>query len=578
ELHGTLRALGRPEAAEWGERARRSWDRMAATLPEALREPFWADPRRGALEQVTRVQRVTAAGNEAEALRRLLSLSRRMNSSLSLAKVLEYALDAAIELTHAERGFLLLAEEGRPRIAAARPSEAGTDSPSGSIVRRVLETEEAVLTTDAQNDERFSMHGSVHALRLKSVLCVPIGTPDRTLGALYVDSRVQRARFEATDRALLLALADQLAVALTNARLHAELEAHARELVEQKRSIEQLSRAKDRELERLREQVEVHQRALLLRYDYSQIVGRGPRMRAMLEKLDRIIDSNANVLLQGESGTGKELVARAIHANGRRTEGPFVGVNCAALPDTLLESELFGHVRGAFTGADREKKGLMLAANGGTLFLDEIGELPLATQTKLLRVIQEREVRPLGSTRSLPLDVRLVCATHRDLSLEISEGRFREDLFYRVAVVTLEIPPLRERLEDVPLLSQKILERLASEAGRPTPELTADAMRLLSGHAFPGNVRELENILTRAFVLASGPRIGTADLDLLVQNRRISRTLNRRQYETEERERILTALTSARWNVSTVARQLGIPRNTLYRKLRRYGLERDPTI
>jgi transcriptional regulator with GAF, ATPase, and Fis domain/tetratricopeptide (TPR) repeat protein len=574
ELH---RALGAPE---WGDRARRAWDRMAANLPEELRAIFWKDARRAGLEGFTQQLRVQTAGNEAETLRRLLSLSRRMNSSLSLTTVLEYALEAATELTGAERGFLLLLDGAEantePRIAASRPSAVGGDPPSRSIVRKVLESEEAVLATDAQSDERFHAHGSIHALRLKSVLCVPIGTPASALGVLYVDSRVQRGRFGSADRALLLALADQLAVALSNARLHAELEQRARELADQKAVIERLSRGKDRELERLREEVEVQKRALALRYDYSRIVGRGPKMRALLEKLDRVIDANASVMIQGESGTGKELVARALHVNGARAEGPFVGVNCAALPEPLLESELFGHVRGAFTGADRDKKGLLLTAHGGTLFLDEVGEMPLVTQAKLLRVLQEREVRPLGAARAVPLDVRLVSATHRDLLALVTEGRFREDLYYRLAVVVLELPPLRDRIEDLPALCSDILNRLARDAGRPLPELSTEALRALAVHPFPGNVRELENVLTRAFVLNTSGRIGAADLDIVGQRPRPRRSSNREAYETEERDRILAALAGCRWNVSVVARQLGIPRNTLYRKLRKYGLERDP--
>jgi transcriptional regulator with GAF, ATPase, and Fis domain len=563
-------------AAERAERARRLWDRLGANLPEALRGSFWSDARRAHLERRTRRQAQAAPQrDDAEALRRLLSLSRRLNSTLSLERVLDYAVQAAVELTTAERGFVLLAESADDvRVAAQHGSSTALDPPSRGIVGRVLASEEAVLTTDAQTDERFVGRGSVHALRLKSVLCVPISTPSGRLGALYVDSRVQRGRFQESDRELLLALADHVAFALSNARLHAELELRAQQIEDQRRSLERLSRSKDRELERLRERVEEQQRALGLRYDYSRIIGRSPSMRRLLSQLDRIIDSDASVLVHGESGTGKELIARAIHGNGARAGGAFVAVNCAALPQALIESELFGHQRGAFTGADRDKKGLMLEANGGTLFLDEIAELPLLTQAKLLRVLQERELRPVGATRSLALDLRLVCASHRELMEEVSAGRFREDLFYRIAVVSLELPPLRERAEDIPELAHAILTRLAKDAGREPVELAPEALRLLMSHSFPGNVRELENVLTRAFVLGRGGRITASDLGLLRQPARRRRSLSRSEFEAEDRERILETLRQARWNVSEVSRLLGVPRNTLYRKLERYGLNR----
>ncbi len=586
ELSRAAEKLGRmDEARTRGERARRLWDRVGEGLPAALTSVFWRHVRRAHLVEQSRPHVATVGGGasqEAEAYRRLLSLNRRLNSSLSLERVLEYAVQAALDLTEAERCFLLLVpprEEGaiEPRVVIARSTDPALpegEGPSHGIVRRTLEREEAILTTDAQGDPRFAGQGSVHALRLKSVLSVPVLSPSGVLGVLYVDCRVQRGRFSEAERELLAAFADQLALAIGNARLHQELEKKSAELSQQKHAVEQLSRGQAREIERLKREVQTQRQALELRYDYSRIVGRGPAMRAVLERLDRVIDSEASVLVRGESGTGKELVARAIHWNGPRKSGPFLGINCAALPEALLESELFGHVRGAFTGADRDKLGLLQAARGGTLFLDELGELPLATQAKLLRVLQEREVRPLGSEKSVPLDVRLLAATHRDLERAMAEGKFREDLYYRLAVVTVVLPALRERPEDLPVLCEKILERLAREAGKPLPSLAQDALRLLSAHSFPGNVRELENVLTRAFVLVDGQRIRAQDLDLGARAQPSKRAGSRRDFERDEEERILNALRQARWNVSVVSKSLGIPRNTLYRKLKRYGLTR----
>jgi serine/threonine-protein kinase PknK len=586
ELALAARQLGEPElAAKHDERTRRLWDRIAIGLPAALSSVFWRHPRRARLAQSSRVFAPAARGSaDSEAYRRLLALNRRLNSSLSVDRVLEYAVQAAVDLTGAERGFLVLRADAadsqkEPQIVVQRSTEpdvSPSQGPSRNIVLRTLEREEAVLTTDAQGDARFLGHGSVHALRLKSVLSVPVLSPTGTLGVLYVDSRVQRARFSEHERELLTAFADQLAIALGNARLHAELEQKTLELAEQKRAIEQLSRGQARQIERLQKQVSTQQQSLEYRYDYSQIVGRGPAMRRVLERLERVIDSEISLLVLGDSGTGKELVARAVHFNGARKAGPFQGINCAALPETLLEAELFGSVKGAFTGADRDKQGLMPAANGGTLFLDEVGELPLSTQAKLLRVLQEREVRPLGAARPVALDIRLICATHRDLLGDVASGRFREDLYYHIAVVSVDLPPLRERLEDLAELSAKILAGLARNAQRTPPELAQEALRRLSAHPFPGNVRELQNVLTRAFVLATGPKIQAEDIDLGVARARGPRAGSRRDYETQERERILESLRGARWNVSIVSRTLGIPRNTLYRKLARYGIARDP--
>jgi serine/threonine-protein kinase PknK len=572
------------------ERARRLWDRIGEGLPVSLMSVFWRHARRAHLVEQSRSFVPTTpdarGAHEAEAYRRLLSLNRRLNSSLSLDRVLEYAVQAALDLTEAERAFLLLTATGvsadggpvmNAEVAVARstdPSLPEGEGPSQSIVRRTLEREEPILTTDAQGDPRFAGQGSVHALRLKSVLSVPVLSPSGVLGVLYVDCRVQRGRFSEAERNLLLAFADQLALAIGNARLHQELERSRADLARQKHAVEQLSRGQAREIEKLRREVQTQRQNLELRYDYSQIVGRGPAMRAVLERLDRVIDSEASVLILGESGTGKELVARALHWNGPRRAGPFLGLNCAALPEALLESELFGHARGAFTGADRDKQGLLQAAAGGTLFLDELGELSPSTQAKLLRVLQEREVRPLGSEKSYALDVRLLAATHRDLDRAMAEGKFREDLYYRIAVVTVALPPLRERPEDLPALCEKILQRLAHDADKKPPELGQDALRRLSAHAFPGNVRELENVLTRAFVLAPGATIRAEDLDLGARRTPAPRARSRRDFETDEKDRILAALRAARWNVSVVSRTLGIPRNTLYRKLSRYGLER----
>lgn len=246
-----------------------------------------------------------------------------------------------------------------------------------------------------------------------------------------------------------------------------------------------------------------------------RLVGESPAIRAVRILIDKVARSMAPVLVQGESGTGKELVARAIHDHGGRAGQRFVAVNCGAIPENLLEAEFFGYRKGAFTGANEDREGFFQAADGGTLFLDEIGDLPLAMQSKLLRVIQERSVRPVGATAESPVNVRIVSATHKDLASEVAAGRFRQDLFYRLNVIQIRVPPLRERLEDLGLISARVLARIAQDAGvSPAPRLTAAALQTLSRYAFPGNVRELKNLLHRALALAGGEWIDAGDLGL----------------------------------------------------------------
>jgi two-component system response regulator PilR (NtrC family) len=247
----------------------------------------------------------------------------------------------------------------------------------------------------------------------------------------------------------------------------------------------------------------------------SRLAGQSSAMQQVRELIEKVARSMAPVLLQGESGTGKELVARAVHGSSARARQRFVAVNCGAIPEQLLEAEFFGYRKGAFTGANEDREGFFQAADGGTLFLDEIGDLPLAMQSKLLRAIQERSVRPVGAVAEAPVNVRILSATHKDLGAEVLAGRFRQDLYYRLNVIQIRVPPLRERIEDVPVISERVLERIAQDAGvSPAPRLTAAAQDLLARYPFPGNVRELENLLHRALALSSGDAIDAADLGL----------------------------------------------------------------
>jgi transcriptional regulator with GAF, ATPase, and Fis domain/tetratricopeptide (TPR) repeat protein len=551
------------------------FERIAASLPAPLRDAFWEHP----LRRRARRDPEADAGPTSAKLLRLLEINRKLSSSLKTDEVLQLAMDAAIELTGAERGFLVLEAPTGGReltVPIARNLDRekigrSQHKYSHTIARRVIATGEPVLTVDATQDERFMQQASVHAMRLRSVVSVPVRSPHGVLGALYLDNRFQHGRFREEDLGLLMAFADQVAIALVNARLVADLEERTRQLEAERSRIEAMVRSQAVEIDRLTEDLRARPTATL-RHDYGRIVGRSAAVSDVLSLVDRVTESPFPVLIQGESGTGKELIARAIHDNGPRARRPFVTVNCAALPETLLESELFGHVRGAFTGAVRDRAGLFAEAQGGSIFLDEIGEMPAGMQAKLLRTLQDGEVRPLGSEAVIAVDARLLAATNRDLKREVATGRFREDLYYRVAVVEISLPPLRERVEDIPLLARHLLEELAREMGRAVPEVSERAMRGLARYGWPGNVRQLRNVLSRALVLAEGDTLTEHDVELPRDEPRRAAVRTRSQFECDEGAAIAAALERHRWNVSEVCRDLGIPRTTLYRKLRKHGL------
>ena len=335
---------------------------------------------------------------------------------------------------------------------------------------------------------------------------------------------------------------------------------------------------------------------------YQGLVGTSESMRRVYALIERVRDTDVPILITGESGTGKEVVARAIHAASERSKGKFLGVNCGAIPEHLLESELFGHVRGAFTGADRERKGLFREGEGGSVLLDEIGEMPHKMQAGMLRVLLEKKVRPVGGTSEEPVDVRLIFATNRDLSAMVKAGSFREDLFYRIHVVEVALPPLRERVEDIPQLVDYFLGIFSARYKREKGTVSRGAMRRLAAFDWPGNVRQLEHVLLNAWVLAEDPELEVEDFDLpdamqeRIRERRLSeepaarmesttssihrpRSTHRppkstlSQHRRDEREKILKALQSCNWNRVKAAELVGIPRRTFYRRLREYGIQ-----
>ena len=334
-----------------------------------------------------------------------------------------------------------------------------------------------------------------------------------------------------------------------------------------------------REVRNLRSEVEE-------RYQFGNIIGRNPRMQEIFRVIPIVAETDATVLIQGESGTGKELIARAIHYNSRRAERPFVAVSCSALSETLLESELFGHERGAFTGAIRQRIGRFEKAEGGTVFLDEIGEMSMPVQLKLLRVLQEREIERVGGSQPLKVDVRVIAATHRDLQLAMREQQFRQDLFFRLNVVPLKLPPLRERLDDVPLLAAHFLQKYCEKNQKKDKTLSREALAALSSYAYPGNVRELENIIERAVVMEQGGTIQRSDLGFTEPLRKVLqpatdgdlrqfRTMKTELVEQFEREYLSRLLRMYRGNMSRSAEHAGMNIKNLHEKMAKYGLKKE---
>jgi len=397
----------------------------------------------------------------------------------------------------------------------------------------------------------------------RSLICAPLRTRSGIIGVTQVINK-KAGTFTEEDLGLLDAIAGNIAVALENARLYQglrrEKEAIQRENLELRRAVQ---------------------------HHFRRIVGSSPALLEVLKEAVQAAPTRATVTILGETGTGKELVARAIHEASDRASGPFIAVNCAAIPATLLEAELFGHERGAFTGAAAARKGKFELAHGGTLFLDEIGDLELALQAKLLRALERGEVQPLGSEKPRQVDVRIVTATNRNLRARMEAGQFREDLYWRVNVITLELPPLRERRGDLPLLVRHFLERFAEELGKERPHLDPDVERALLAYSYPGNIRELENILRRAVILAQGSRVSVGDLPprvVQIEGRRDPMPATNTELKAAkaraaaaasrdvERLFLTELLAASGGNVTEAARRVGMNRSWLHQLLVRHRL------
>jgi serine/threonine-protein kinase PknK len=507
---------------------------------------------------------------ERERLAGLLELNRALAAAHDRKQLLTLLLDHAIGLFGAERGFLVRAEDGAPgfTVEVARsldrePVRNPLQKISSTIVGRCLAERIGVYSADAQEGD-FAASKSVADIRLRSVLCMPLVAGERLLGCLYLDHRFQSGAFSQDDLTWLQGFADQAAIALHLHQLVDENRSFAERLAHRNAELEAAIAAQAVELTTLRETATRE----TLRHPYPEILGTSPALMRCLHLLDRVVDADFPVLLVGESGTGKELFAQALHRYGRRAAAPFVAVNAAAITGTLLESELFGHRRGAFTGADRDRPGLLRQANGGTLFLDEVTEMDLELQAKLLRFLEDGIVRPVGGDRGERVDLRIVAASNRVPAEAVEAGRMRHDLYYRLAVVVVELPPLRERRDDIPLLADHFLGQAAHARGGESRTLTDACRTALQRRDWPGNLRELRNEILRLDALSTGSTIGP---EQLTPEPKLAGT-GTLDLGRLEAAAIQEALRVAGGNKAEAARLLGISRRTLYSKLS----EREP--
>ncbi len=536
--------------------------------------------RRFQTEDGSATQAIRGLSREARAaqrLKRVGDLMRELSADVGSEGFFQNLIDAAVDLTGAERGFVIIHAKQGPEFRAARNIGEGERrghefEVSWSIAVKVGTTGDGLLIVDALQDPRFGAVESVEQLKLRSVLCVPIRSTTGVQGVLYLDHRLARGAFTADDRDAVEVLADQAGVALDQERLAGDLRRRREEVEGLNRRLKERVDEQETELRRVRDAVGHGPDDPDI--GYRSLIGASARMDELRALLAKAAPSELPVLVYGESGVGKELVARCLHKNGNRAAKPFLAVNCASFPESLLENELFGHVRGAFTGADQARKGLFESAHQGTLFLDEIECMSAAMQSRLLRVLQEGEVRPVGGQTTVRVDVRVVAASNREVKKLVTEGKFREDLYYRLRVLQVTVPALRDRREDVPLLVGHFLKKHAPEGCTLSPE----ALDVLQAYAWPGNVRELENEIRRCAVLA-GPVIVPESLSrhvvdgvkMLVGEESSFHDLNALVESIESRE-ILKALRRTDGNKTKAADLLGISRFTLQRKLDKYGI------
>jgi Nif-specific regulatory protein len=508
-------------------------------------------PRTGRMP-VSRSMQIASDKLAPSALAALTEASAALISSLDPPTVLDTIARSAANVMRADASSVLLLDRARKKLVFVAAVGSRGDVLVGEefdanlgIAGRVAATGKAELVGDVTSNRHFFKGiDDKSAFQTHELMAAPMICHSEVVGVIEVLNRSGGGDFDASELELLQVFANLAAAAARNAQAHDRLH---------------------RNYQALREATQGE----------HSIIGRSAALAEVLKLADRVARSNATVLLLGETGTGKEVTARHLHNHSERREKPFIAINCAALAETLLESELFGHEKGAFTGAIAQKIGRFEMAEGGTLFLDEIGEISLSTQVKLLRVLQEREFVRVGGTRTLSCDVRIIAATNRDLKKGIRDGRFREDLYYRLNVFPLQLPPLRERREDVPVLAEHFAKRSSIELGRATPKLSTDAIAVLTGHNWPGNIRELQNVMERAVLMCDGPEILPIHLPREMAGAAAESSAGDSSLWGFERAMIVKALADARWNQSKAARTLGISRDNLRYRIKKYNIERQ---
>jgi transcriptional regulator with GAF, ATPase, and Fis domain len=484
----------------------------------------------------------------------LYRLALNMGSAADQAELVEVVLDGLLEAIPAEVGAILRVKDtDNLEVAAHRhrdPTVKNYVRVSEYVSREVLSTREAVLAEDVARDRYLRNRESLSDLHATSLICAPVVFGEKTLGLIHLYCTDPHKALDAEDLEFAVAVAKQLGAVIFQMQRQATLSAQNKSL---------------------RDQLKVE----------SELVGTSSAIKEIESQIGRVADTHATVSIRGESGVGKELVARAIHYSSPRREGPFVTLNCAALTETLLESELFGHEKGAFTGATEKKIGKFEAADHGTIFLDEIGEMNPATQAKFLRVLEGHPFERVGGNTPIRVDVRVVAATNSPLEEAVQAGRFRRDLFFRLQVVEIRVPPLRERPDDIPELADYFLNRFVRETGRKIRGFTTAALQKMQGYKWPGNVRELRNVVERAVALGNGPMLDAGDIWLSSlevagssPSIRVAAEFLPVSLETIEKQHILETLEHTDWNKSKASDILGIERSTLDRKIKLYDLKR----
>lgn len=475
------------------------------------------------------------------AYRRLLDFSQRIAQEKDIDTLLSTLLREITQLTGAEHGFLVLIEDGKPKVKVQESTDTESLDQIGpmsdSIVKKVIEKKEAIIISDALHDREFSSSLSVINYRLSSVMCAPLTYQGHTFGAVYVGNNSFVSAFDEKSLELMTIYSSQAALLVQNA-LH---------------------------INALKKRTKILQESLELT-KFGGMIGGCQGMQAVFQQVEKVAQTDVSVLVVGETGTGKELIARELHNRSHRKDGPFVVINCGAIPENLLESELFGHVRGAFTGATQSRVGKFQAANNGTLFLDEIGEMPLHLQVKLLRTLQDHKVTKVGDNKSESVNIRVIAATNRDLAGLVKNNEFREDLYYRLNVVQITAPPLKERGNDVLVIANFFLQKYAKIYGKDVIGLEEEAQNALLNYQWPGNVRQLENRMRRAIVMCDHNRITASDLDIKAETTSkvmpLSDALDRfrSRYITESLERNAG-------NRTKTASELGVDPRTVFRHL-----------